>query len=108
VPNLARGFDARCCNFLHVKHADLAARTLEGGTDEEILAWCHEKGGPRTTEECEVWNGFMMKRGWRDTGSDTLQVRIKESGLEGKPIETFFDFIEYDEGRDPVATRVWK
>jgi gluconokinase len=107
VPNLARGFDARCCNFLRIKHPDLAARVLQGGTDEEILAWCHEQGGPRTTEECEIWNNFLMKRGWRDSGSDTLQQRIKESKLDGKPIETFFDLIEYDEDRDPVAEKPW-
>jgi gluconokinase len=108
VPNLARGFDSRCCDFLGLKYADVLARTLQGGTDEEILVWCHEKGGPRTTVECELWNSFMVKRGWRDGGSDTLQQRIKESGLEGKPIETFFDLIEYDEGRDPVATQPWR
>lgn len=108
LPNLARGFDARCCNFLRIKHPDLITRVLQGGTDEEILAWCHEQGGPRTTEECEIWNAFMIKRGWRDAGSDTLQLRIKESKLEGKPIETFFDLIEYDEGRDPVATQPWR
>jgi gluconokinase len=107
VPNMGRGFDSRCCNFLRVKHSDFAARVLEGGTYEEILAWCHEKGGPRTDEECEIWNGFMTKRGWRDEASETLQKRIKESGMEGKPIETFFDFIEYDEERDPVATKPW-
>jgi gluconokinase len=108
LPNIARGFDARCCDFLHIKHADLADRVLQGGTDEEVLAWCHEKGGPRTDEECEVWNGFLSKRGWRDGGSDTLQIRIKEFGFEGKPIETFFDLIEYDEGRDPAATKPWR
>jgi len=26
----------------------------------------------------------MIKRGWRDAGSDTLQLRIKESKLEGQ------------------------
>jgi hypothetical protein len=106
-PNLARGFDGRCCNFLHVKYPDLAARVLQGGTDDDILAWCHEQGDPRTTEQCEIWNNFMMKRGWRDGGTETLQARIKESNLEGKPIETFFDLIEYDEERDPVATKAW-
>jgi gluconokinase len=50
----------------------------------------------------------MTKRGWRDAGSETLQTRIKESNLEGKPISTFFDLIEYDEGRDPVATQPWR
>jgi hypothetical protein len=36
-----------------------------------------------------------------------LPQRIRDSGLEGKPIETVIDHIEYDEGRDPVAERSW-
>ena len=39
--------------------------------------------------------------------SAVLQERIRESGLEGKPIETLFDLIDYDEGRDPVASQAW-
>lgn len=105
--NLGRGFDGRCCSFLQVKYSKLAARVLQGGGDGEILAWCHEQGGPRTTEACEVWNNFMVKRGWRDGSSETLQARIKEGQLEGKPIETFFDLIDYDEARDPMATKAW-
>jgi gluconokinase len=105
--NVGIGFDGRCCNFLRVKHADVTARTLQGGTDEEILAWCHEHGGARSDEECEVWNGFMMKRGWRDAGREILLRRIVESNLSAKPIETMFDYIEYDEERDPGATRPW-
>ena len=105
--NLGRGFDGRCCNFLHVKYPDLTARVLQGGGADEILAWCHEQGGARTTEACEVLNNFMTKRGWRDGSSETLQARIKEEKLEGAPIETFFDLIEYDEERDPVAAKAW-
>lgn len=105
--NLGIGFDGRCCNFLRVKYADLVARTLAGGTDDEILVWAHEHGGPRTDEECEIWCGFMMKRGWRDSGRDILLRRIVESNLTAKPIETMFDYIEYDEERDPAATRPW-
>lgn len=107
IPNMSRGFDSRCCNFLRIAHTDLVARVLQGGTDEEILAWGEAKGVPHTDEECEIWNSFMMKRGWRDAASETLQKRIKESGLAGKPIETFFDLIEYDEGRDSAATKQW-
>ena len=39
---------------------------------------------------------------------DRLKQRIKESGFEGKPIDTMFDYIEFDEGRDPVASRAWE
>ena len=107
IANLGKGFDGRCCNFLRVKHDELQTRTLQGGTDEEILTWCHERGGARTDEECEVWNGFMMKRGWRDTGREVLLRRIKESALEGRPIETMFDYLDFDEGRDPVTAQAW-
>ena len=105
--NMGGGFDERCCDFLRIDHSAVQKRTLEGGTDEEILAWCHEQGTDRTDEECEIWNGFMMKRGWRDPLTELLQLRIKESGFEDKPIETMFDYIEFDEGRDPVANRSW-
>lgn len=106
--NLGKGFDARCCTFLRINHAELAARVLAGGSDDaQLLAWCHERGGPRTDEDCEVWNGFMMKRGWRDAGAEVLAKRIRESALEAAPIQTMFDYLDFDEGRDPVATQAW-
>jgi hypothetical protein len=101
-----RGFDNLCCTFLDVDYLALTARTLQGGTDEEILAWCHARGGPRTDLQCEAWNGFLSKRGWRDAASARLQQRVREYGLEGKGVETFFDLIDWDEGRDPATTRV--
>jgi Domain of unknown function (DUF5069) len=102
--NLGKGFDLRCCTFLRVAYADLKNRTLAGGTDEDILAWAFAQGGgARSNDECAWWNAFMQKRGWRDEASAVLQQRIREFGLEGKPIETFFDLNEFDEGRDPVA-----
>ena len=104
---LDRGLDGRCCRFLGVAYADLRQRTLAGGTDEEVLAWVHARGTPRTDEECHVWNRFMVKLGWRDERSAVLPERIRDSGLEGKTIETIIDHIEYDEGRDPVTTRAW-
>jgi gluconokinase len=100
--------DGRCCRFLGVPYARVRERTLQGGRDEEILAWVHEQGAPRTDEECHVWNRFIAKLGWRDERSAVLPQRIRESGLEGCPIETLIDHIEYDEGRDPVAERVWE
>jgi hypothetical protein len=112
VANLGDGnpglFDARCCSFLRVPYAELRERVLAAGlTDEQLLAWCHERGGPRTDQECYVWNHFMMKRGWRDEANARLRQRIAESGLESKPIQTMFDYIDYDEDRDPAATQPW-
>jgi hypothetical protein len=99
--------DGRCCRFLGVAYADIKARTLQGGSDEEILTWAEARGTARTDEECHVWNRFIVKLGWRDERSAVLPQRIRDSGLEGKPIETVIDHIEYDEGRDPVAERAW-
>lgn len=101
-------FDARCCRFLGVRYADLRERTLAGGTDEEILAWAEIRGRAHTDEECEIWNFFMAKRGWRDAGSALVQQRIQQFGLTGKPAQTMFDVLDYDEGRDPAAERPWE
>ena len=100
--------DGRCCRFLGVPYAVVRDRTLEGGTDEEILASVHAKGALRTDEECHVWNRFIAKLGWRDERSSVLPQRILDSGLTGKPIETVIDHIEYDEDRDPVGDKAWE
>ncbi len=109
APNLGKGFDGRCCNFLRVNYDELKTRVLAGDLDDtQLLAWCHERGGARTDEECEVWNGFMTKRGWRDGAAETLAKRIKESALEGQPVLTMFDYLDYDEGRSSAAERPWE
>lgn len=50
----------------------------------------------------------MMKRGWRDDGRVILERRIQESSLQGKPIATMFDYLDFDEGRDPVSVLAWE
>jgi gluconokinase len=87
--NVGKGFDMRCAEHLGVIYDDIVKRTLEGGTDEEIFAWCRAKGGPRTDIQVEMFNSFLMKRGWRDSTSDVLKRRIGEDGLTDKPIEGF-------------------
>jgi gluconokinase len=107
--NLGQGFDARCCAFLRVRHDELQARTLAGDLgDAPLLAWAEQQGGRRTDEECEVWCGFMMKRGWRDPAAEIVAKRIRESGLQAKPITTMFDYLDFDEDRDPVVARAWE
>lgn len=109
MPNMGKGFDGRCVSFLRVNYDELKARTLVGDlSDEQLLAWAEQRGGPRTDEECEVWSGFMMKRGWRDVAAEILAKRITESALEAKPIMTMFDYLDFDEGRDPVTARAWQ
>ena len=101
-------FDARCCRFLGVPYEEIQARTLEGGCDEEVLAWSHRRGAPRNDEDCLIWNRFMTKIGWRDDRSDVLRVRAAEYGLVQPAPETFFELLDLDEGRPPGGTRSWE
>jgi carbohydrate kinase (thermoresistant glucokinase family) len=116
APNV---FDARCCRFLGVRHADLADRIRSVTTsanavgtvaDLGLLRWAEQAGGfARTDEECEIWNTFMMKRGWRDAVSPLIAQRVREWGAD--PVfdaegHTMFDVLDLDEGRDPRRERL--
>jgi len=102
--NLSRGFDEFCTTLLHVHYHDLVRRVKEGGSDEEILWWCFDKGRRPSENEIYVWNEFMRKRGWNDAITETLKRRKKEAGLAARSeIDTMFAFIDVDEGRLPVA-----
>lgn len=92
-------FDWRCCEFLKIDYAAVEAETLKGGSDEELLAWAYAQGRKPSEEEIEVWNAFMMKRGWRDAGTQRLNERLAEIGLLPGTVLTMFEFIDLDEGR---------
>jgi Domain of unknown function (DUF5069) len=101
--NLGRGFDEFCTKFLHVHYDDVVRRVKDGGSDEEILWWCFDKGRRPSENEIYVWNEFMRKRGWNDAITETLKRRKKEAGLATRSeIETMFAFIDVDEGRPPA------
>ena len=98
--NLGSGFDSRCVNFLRVDYQALVARVLQGGSDEEILNWCFENGRELSEGDIFIWNQYLSKVGWKDSLSETLIRRKKESGLEGRDeIQTMLEYFEYDEGR---------
>jgi hypothetical protein len=98
----SRTFDDRVCRFLGVSFAALSERTLEGGTDDEILAWCFLNGKRPDDEQIEVWNTFMRKRGWRDSASAGLAKQKAEAGLAHRDdIQVFFDLMDVEEGRAP-------
>lgn len=98
----ARTFDDRVCRLLGVSYEDLTRRTLEGGSDEDILEWCFQTGRRPDAEQIEIWNGFMQKRGWRDTASAGLERQKAEAGLAHRDdIVVFFDLMDVEEGRAP-------
>src|SRR5437016_902465 len=98
-------FDARCTRFLGVNYDELVARTLEGGSDEEILEWCFSKGRRPSEEEVSVWNAFLRKRGWRDEASEELAESKKEAGFgDRNEIQTWVDLHDAEEGRTPAVS----
>ena len=95
-------FDARCTRFLGVDYNELVERTLEGGSDEEILEWCFKRGRRPKDEEIQIWNAFLAKRGWRDEASEDLEAAKKREGLSNrKDIQTWIDLHDVEEGRKP-------
>ncbi len=91
-------FDGRCTRFLGVDYAALVQRTLQGGTDEEILEWCFQTGRRPNAEEIDVWNGFLSKRGWRDVSTPKLEEVKRQYGFGDRAdIVTWFDFHRADE-----------
>ena len=95
-----RTFDDRVCKFLHVDFDALAARVLEGGTDDEILEWCFATGRRPSAEDIEIWNGFMSKRGWRDWAQSGFDKSRADAGFAGREdIQCYFDLMDAEEGR---------
>jgi hypothetical protein len=100
--NLGKGFDARALTFLDIDYPSLVERVTQGGTDEELVEWCFQRGRHPKDEEIEIWNEFMRKRGWNDDGTPMVLKRLAEIHCEDRTdIQTSFDFIDLDEGRDP-------
>ena len=98
---LGKGFDGRTCRYLSVSYEEVKNLVLSGKSDDEVLAWCYEKGRPLTDEQILIYNSFMSKRGWRDDETDEFipeaikRYRLKDNGQ----LITDFDLIEMDEGR---------
>ena len=103
-PNLGKGFDAKCCAFLHIDYAELAARVKEGASDDDMLAWALTTGRRPNEDEITMWNEFMRKYGWRDQAREILTRRKREGGMSDRAeIETMFQFIDADEGRKVIS-----
>ena len=104
TPWLGKGFDGRCLRFLRVDYESLVQRTLQGGSDEEILQWCFVQGRLLSEEDILIWSDFLRKRGLRD-GPEIqadLQLSKEQCGLGHRTdLDTYFRYNDVDEGRDP-------
>jgi len=100
--NLGRGMDGRCVDFLRVDYEALRARTIEGGADEDVLAWCFEMGRALDKGDLFVWNAFVAKLGWNDLASGRLAKFKEAAGLVARDdIQTIAHLIDVEEGRQP-------
>ena len=101
-PNMgkSRTMDGLICNFLRINYDDLRQRVLEGGTDEELLGWCYQKGRRLNEGDLLVWNAFVTKFGWNDFRTPWLERRKKELGISDRiDIQTMADLFDYEERR---------
>jgi hypothetical protein len=95
------GFDKHLLAFLKLNGDafEEAANRLEG--DAAILNWVRENGEKHSPEATEQWNEAMISR-HPDTAAKKARFLhfLKQAGGEGrKDIRTYFDLIEFDEGR---------
>ena len=81
---------------------ELKARVLQGGTDEDILAWCEERSRKLNDNEKLIWNHYVRTLGWNDHISAILAKRKADGGLSDRDdIQTIAHYIDVDEGRLP-------
>ena len=95
------GFDKHLLAFLKLDpdRFEETANRLE--SDDAILEWIAQNGARHSPEQIEQWNEAMIAR-HPDTAVKRARFLhvLKEAGGEGRQdIRTYFDLIEFDEGR---------
>ncbi len=95
------GFDKHLLAYLKIDPDAFEKAANEMSADEEILHWVQQNGVRHTPAEVEQWNEAMISR-HPDTAEKKARFThfLKEAGGDGrKDIRTYFDLIEFDEGR---------
>ena len=95
------GFDKHLLAFLKLDPDAFEEAANRIDDDAAILAWVTENGVHHSPEAIEEWNQAMICRA---PDSAVKKARflhfLKEAGGTGrKDIRTYFDLIEFDEGR---------
>ena len=97
-------FDARCCRFWALDYEQVKTRTLQGGTAEEIFDDLFAGRPPLNPEHVFGWNLFLLKRGWRDSGTPGVVAEKAASGFAHRTdVQTYADVHDVEEGREPQA-----
>ena len=95
------GFDKHLLAFLKLDPDAFEEAVNRIDNDEGILTWIMEKGAKHSPEAIEEWNQAMISRA---PDSPVKKARflhfLKEAGgADRKDVRTYFDLIEFDEGR---------
>ncbi|MFN2508166.1 MAG: DUF5069 domain-containing protein [Chthoniobacterales bacterium] len=95
------GFDKHLLAFLKLDPDAFEEAANRLDDDAAILKWVEENSAKHSPEAIEEWNDEMISR---HPDSAVKRARflhfLKEAGGEGrKDIRTYFDLIEFDEGR---------
>ena len=95
------GFDKHLLTFLKLDGDAFEEVANRVDSDDAILTWVRENAARHSPEAIEHWNEAMISR-YPDTASKKARFVhfLKQSGGEGRgDIRTYFDLIEFDEGR---------
>ena len=95
------GFDKHLLAFLKLDGDAFEEIVNRLEEDDAILEWVQKNGARHSAEAIEQWNHAMISR-HPDTAAKKARFVhfLKEAGGEGrKDIQTYFDLIEFDEGR---------
>ena len=95
------GFDKHLLAFLKLDPDAFEEAVNRIDDDAGILRWIDEQGAKHSPEAIEQWNQAMISRA---PDSAVKRARflhfLKEAGgADRKDVKTYFDLIEFDEGR---------
>jgi Domain of unknown function (DUF5069) len=95
------GFDKHLLAFLKVDPEAFEEIANRSADDETIVKWIQQNGAQHSSQEIEEWNQAMISRA---PDSAVKKARflhfLKEAGgTQREDIRTYFDLIEFDEGR---------
>lgn len=104
---LTTGFDKYLLEYLGLKGEAMERRVLQGGTDDELLAWVKTHGKPLSEAEIRLWNAKILTGEPKDDAAkERYRARLLDiAAKRGVPLDslpkvtTWVDAIELDEGR---------
>src|SRR5215217_6638179 len=104
---LTIGFEKQLIDFLQIEPLAFEQRVLNGGTDEELLAWVRQHGRNPNDQELAQWSETLLASGPKDDAAgQRFQSRLKEiANKRAVPVSalpsvsTWANVIELDEER---------